>query len=216
MKKIMKTLIGEIAEALNRTVCQGWDRTFLESMHAQLLRLSPPTPRQQEVLHRVLDRCSTVQEERHAEWALVYETKHKEEALVLAHYHVKKSYFHEIAKTIIEGEVPQRRKFMRMLNNKYSQKVWSIYNTPPRLAVGTHVKARASFNRYSHVESVVKMDYERERAAVIRFEKYGAFIVGTERYVHSAARGAKRYRLLPPGTSIVFITEERFLKIMRR
>ncbi len=215
MKRIMKTLIGDIAEALNRTVCQGWDRTFLESMHSQLMRLSPPTPRQQEVLYRVLDRCGALQEDKHAEWALVYETEYKAQALALAHYHARKSYFQQIARTILHGEVPQRRKFMRMLNNKYSQKIWCIYNTPPRLETGTHVKPRAAFNRYSHVESVVKADYERERSAVTRFEKYGAFIVGTEKYVYSAARGGKRYRLLPPGTSIVFITEERFLKIMR-
>ena len=55
-------------------------------------------------------------------------------------------------------------------------------------------------------------DYESERKAVERFIKDGAFIVGVENYIFSAARGAKRYKLLAPGSRHLFIVEERFLK----
>jgi hypothetical protein len=62
------------------------------------------------------------------------------------------------------------------------------------------------------VETSFLGDYEEERRSVERFIKDGAFIVGVEKYVISAARGAKRYRLLSPGSRHVFLVEERFLK----
>lgn len=213
----MKNLLHDINDALSRTVCQGWDRNFLQAMHARLVELNPPTPRQEEVIHRVIDRCGESQEARHIEWAHEYKSEHKKSAIILAHYHVRKSYFNDIAEIILANEIPTRRKFMRMLNNKYSQKIIREYHKEPRLALGAHVGPRASFNGYAHVVSrfSANWNYEHERAAVARFEKYGAFVVGTEEYVHSPARGAKRYRLLAPGTVHVFIVEERFLKIMK-
>jgi hypothetical protein len=41
---------------------------------------------------------------------------------------------------------------------------------------------------------------------------HGGFIVGIEEYILSAAKGSKRYRILPPGKPHYIIVEERFLK----
>jgi len=208
----METFIARINATLTRAVCQGWDRSFLHSILAQLEDGIELTARQREALYRVLDRCADSEEDKHEEWVPLYRTKYQATAVIMAHYHVKEHYFQEIAKTVLEGQVPPRRKFLRMYNNKYSQKVVREYEKDPRLPMGTHVVPRTNFNGFRNVEMNFADDYTRERYTIRRFCKYGAFIVGVEKYVHSAARGAKRYRLLAPGCRHVFVVEERFLK----
>ena len=61
----------------------------------------------------------------------------------------------------------------------------------PRLPLGTHVVPRSNFNAFRHVEMNFADDYTLERHTVHRFRRDGAFIVGVEKYVHSAARGAR-------------------------
>ena len=208
----METFTTRINATLARAVCQGWDRTFLRSILAQLEDNIGLTARQRETLYRVLDRCADVEEDKHEEWVPLYRTKYQATAVIMAHYHVKEHYFQEIAKTVLEGQVPPRRKFLRMYNNKYSQKVVREYEKEARLPLGTHVMPRSNFNAFRHVEMNFADDYTLERHTVHRFRRDGAFIVGVEKYVHSAARGAKRYRLLAPGCRHVFVVEERFLK----
>ena len=208
----MEAFTTRINTTLARAVCQGWDRSFLHSILAQLEDGIGLTGRQQETLCRVLDRCAETEENKHEEWAPLYRTKYQATGLIMAHYHAKEHYFQEVAKTVLEGQVPPRRKFLRMYNNKYSQKVVREYEKEPRLAMGTHVVPRTNFNGFRHVETNFAEDYTMERHTIYRFRKDGAFIVGVEKYVYSPARGAKRYRLLAPGCRHVFVVEERFLK----
>ena len=208
----MSELATHINETLSRSICQGWDRTFLQSILGQLEDKAPLTTRQKETVHQVLQRNTAVEEARHQEWAPVFRNKYQETAMVIAHYHVKQHYFYETSKCILNGDIPSRKKYLRMHNNKYSQKVMREFEKEPRLEMGTHVKPRSAFNSFKNVEMHTGGEYEGERETLARFAKHGAFIVGVEKYVTSAARGAKRYRLLAPGRTHIFIVEERFLK----
>tara|TARA_Y100001938_G_scaffold144485_1_gene219120 strand:+ start:257 stop:889 length:633 start_codon:yes stop_codon:yes gene_type:complete len=208
----MNDLVENIHETLSRSVCQGWDRSFLTSILGQLEDKAPLTGKQTETLHKILHRNSANEESRHQEWAPTFRNEYQETALVLAHYHVKQHYFYEISKAILNGEIPCRKKYLRMHNNKYSQKVLREFKKEPRLEMGTHVKPRSAFNSFKNVEMHNGGEYESERDTLARFAKHGAFVVGVEKYVTSAARGAKRYRLLAPGRTHIFIVEERFLK----
>ncbi|HBZ40091.1 MAG TPA: hypothetical protein DEO59_17050 [Balneola sp.] len=201
-----------IEETLARSVCQGWDREFLTSILGKLEDSSVLSQRQKITLHQVLARATVEEESKHLKWSPEFRHKYQEAALVLAHYHIKQRYFDDIASIILGGGVPLRRKYMRMHNNKYSQKIMREFDREPRIALGTHVLPRSGFNKFKHVETSFLGDYEEERRSVERFIKDGAFIVGVEKYVISAARGAKRYRLLSPGSRHVFLVEERFLK----
>ena len=208
----MKKHVNSIHKTLSRSVCQGWDRSFLNSILAQIEDNVELSKRQLDALHKVLNRNTAEHEEKHKTWEPIYMEKYRADAVVLANYHAKHAYFNEEAKIILDDRIPVRKKYMRMHNNKYSQKVLAESQREPRLSLGTHVKPRSSFNKYKNVDMGFLGDYESERHAVERFMKDGAFIVGVEKYVFSAARGAKRYKLLAPGSRHLFIVEERFLK----
>jgi hypothetical protein len=208
----MDATIQSIEESLVRTVCQGWDFDYLTSILGKLFDGGTLTAKQKITLNQVLARTTAEEEVKHQKWAPIFREKYQEAGIVLAHYHAKQHYFDDVAYIILGGGVPLKRKYMRMHNNKYSQKVMREYEREPRLPLGTHVLPRSTFNKFKHTETSYLGDYENQRRAIERFIKDGAFIVGVEKYIISAARGAKRYRLLSPGFRYVFWVEERFLK----
>jgi hypothetical protein len=208
----MSNLKHKINEILKRTICQGWDRNFLTSVQGKIENGERLSKRQREVLTGIVDKCSIEQEKKHIEWGAVYNAKYKASALILAVYHITERYYNDIAQSIMNNVVPPKRKFLRMFNNKYSQKVLLEYHKEPRLKLGEHVLPRASLNSYKNVETHHINDYQVSRDIVERFMKYGGFIVGIEKYILSAAKGSKRYKLIAPGKMHVFIVEERFLK----
>ena len=135
-------------------------------------------------------------------------------AIVLATYHSRQPYYKPMAKHILNGGVPERDKFLRMYNNKYSKKVLSECAKDPKYSAGDYVSARASFNAYKNVE--MDIDYSTRSLAIGRFIKRGGFIVKIEKAIYSHAKGAKRYTILPVGEIKTFIVEERFLKLGRK
>lgn len=208
----MTTLANRINATLSRSLCQGWDRQFLLSIQGKLEAAKTISKRQHEVLAQILDKCSDSNEKKHAEWGHTYYAKYKGDAMVLAHYHITQRYYSDISSVIMDGGVPSKHKFKRMYNNKYSQKVLIEYTKNPRLPLGEYVLARSNCNSYKNIESHHISDYGSARDCVERFMKKGGFIVGVEEHIHSAAKGAKRYRILPPGKPHYIIIEERFLK----
>jgi hypothetical protein len=208
----MTTLADKINATLSRSLCQGWDRNFLVSIQGKLEAGKTISKRQHEVLAQILDKCSDSNEEKHIDWGHVYRIKYQTDAVVLAYYHITHRYYNDISSVILDGDVPSQHKFKRMYNNKYSQKVLAEYNKDPRLPLGEYVLARSSCNSYKNIQTHHINDYSGARDCVKRFMKDGGFIVGVEKYIHSAAKGAKRYRILPPGKPHYIIIEERFLK----
>ena len=119
-----------------------------------------------------------------------------------------------MAKHILGGGVPEREKFLRMYNNKYSKKVLAECAKDPKYSAGEYVSPRSNFNAYKNVE--MDIDYSTKSAAIGRFIKRGGFIIKIEKAIYSHAKGAKRYNILPVGEIKTFIVEERFLKLGRK
>jgi|15BtaG_2_1085339.scaffolds.fasta_scaffold08569_4 hypothetical protein len=208
----MNSLSDKINTTLMRSLCQGWDRTFLVSIQGKLENGATVSKRQMEVLSQIFDKCSEINQKKHEEWGEVYHSRYNKEAPALANYHITQRYYCDIAEVILEGGVPAKRKFMRMYENKYSQKVLKQHAKPARLPLGEYVKPRSNTNSYNNVESYHITEYAVARDCVERFMSHGGFIVGIEEYILSAAKGSKRYRILPPGKPHYIIVEERFLK----
>ena len=117
-----------------------------------------------------------------------------------------------MAVDIIAGKVPQRKKFLRMYENKYSKKVLAQAQTTPRYKTGDYVVARASLDSYKHIEFEGDMLWSTQNNITQNFKKRGGFIVEIHQEIHSAAKGAKRYRILPIGAAHSITIEERYLK----
>ena len=208
----MKT---EIEETLLRPVCGGWDRGFLESVLEQISKGKTLSAKQKNTLVKILERNDEVSQVVHDNWSTEYEKDHKIDAKVLAEYHTLQPYYREMARDILNDRVPERVKFLRMFNNKYSRKVIVEYEKTPKYSMGDFISPRASFIGFKNAEAESSFTYPSARKSVERFSRTGGFIIEIKKEIYSHAKGAKRYRILPIGETIPLIIEERFIKLNR-
>ena len=125
-------MTAEIKQTLLRTVCGGWDRNFLESVLEQISKGRELSVKQKDILAKVLGRNGEANQVIHDNWSTEYEKGYKTHAKVLAEYHSLQPYYREMAKDILNDHVPERVKFLRMFNNKYSKKIINEYQKEPK------------------------------------------------------------------------------------
>jgi|TARA_R110000824_G_scaffold6070_6_gene27939 hypothetical protein len=208
-------MTAEIKQTLLRTVCGGWDRNFLESVLEQISKGRELSVKQKDILAKVLGRNGEANQVIHDNWSTEYEKGYKTHAKVLAEYHSLQPYYREMAKDILNDHVPERVKFLRMFNNKYSKKIITEYQKEPKYSAGDFVSPRASFVGFKNAEAARSFAHPAVRKAVERFMRTGGFIIEIKKEIYSHAKGAKRYRILPIGETIPLIVEERFIKLNR-
>mgnify|MGYP001334458194 CR=1 FL=1 len=212
----MKSYEKTILETLNRDVCGGWDRGFLESILEQLSKGRDLTAKQKQTLGKVLARNTQEQQKVHDQWESVYRQEYQAAAIVLAEYHSRQPYYRPMAADILNNKVPQRAKFLRMYNNKYSHKVLTEHNKEAKYSTSDHVCARSTFNAYKHVELNADIPWSNKASSIDRFKCHGGFIIEIKKGIYSHAKGSKRYKILPIGATIPLIIEERHLKLARK
>jgi hypothetical protein len=208
----MKNVKEKIEAALSRSVCGAWDRGFLESILEQHAKGRTLSIKQKQTLGKVLARNDDEAQKGHDNWSNVYEREYKREAHILAAYHTRQPYYKPMSADILADKVPERGKFLRMYDNKYSKKVIAQHGMAPKYEVGSYLIPRAGFSTYKDVEFPSDMVWSSQNKVVQNFSKRGGFVVEVCEDIHSAAKGAKRYKLLPIGETISIIVEERHLK----
>lgn len=213
-------LTKQIEASLSLPVCNGWDRGFLESIMQQLGRGRSLSTKQNSMLTQVLERNTPEQQKEHDAWGDTYREKYREKATVLAEYYSRQSYYREMAHTILSNEVPERSRFMRMIENKYAKKVLAEYEATPKYELGSLVTGRANFDQYAVDYGTPKgqreLPWPHRKVCVENFLRRGALIIEVDNKIFSAAKGAKRYKVLPIGSPTPFFVEERFIKIKRK
>ena len=214
----MDNLTNQIDETLHRSICTGWDRAFLESIQAQVERGKILTSKQKTVLGRVLSQ-NTEEDEKYLEgWKEEYFLKFQKEAKIVSPYHMNHPYYTDMATDILKDKVPRRKQFIKMINNKYTQKVLREYHKSPRFKPGSYVKRKTNFDRVNMSFSKTCdpsdkfLSWDHKRHTFLNFMKKGALIIAVDDEIHSAAKGAKRYKLLGIGDTLPFYVEERYLK----
>ena len=206
----------QIKQTLSRTICTGWDRGFLESILGQLSKGAELSSKQKQTLEKVMERNNEESQAAHESWAETYLENHVSEARILATYYLHTGYWTNMAKSILENEVPEYHAYKKMSTNKYAQKVLEESARPPKYPVGSYLMPRASFDSYKHCERDPSLSWAVANESIECFKSRGGFVIEVYEHVKSAAAGAKRYKLLPIGHTTPLIVEERFLKISRR
>ncbi len=204
-----------IEATLSRTVCGGWDRGFLESVLEQVNKGKTLSTKQKNTLTKILERNDEVNQALHDNWSDEYKNDFMAHAKVLAQYHTRQPYYREMAKDILNDHVPERKRFLRMFNNKYSKKVIAEYEKVPKYSTGDFVSPRASFVGFKNAEAQSSIAHPAVRKSVERFTRTGGFIIEIKKEILTHAKGAKRYRILPVGETTPLIVEERFIKLNR-
>ncbi len=214
----METVVQEIKNSLSLPICYGWDREFLVSILGQVERGRKLSAKQETFLATVLERNSPAAQKQHEVWSDTYNNEYVDDAIVLAKYYKTTGYFKSMVETILAGQVPDRKSFLKMYNNKYATKVLSTHRMKPRYNVGDYIFPRASF---TSTKAVFEDGLRREiswtvtDSSVKRFQSKGGLIIEHYDVILSAANGAKTYKILPIGSTIPFIVEERFIKSKR-
>jgi len=212
----MSVTVSEIEEVLSRSVCGGWDRGFLESILSQLSKGRRLSAKQQQIAIEILQRNTPDSQLQHESWRAVYESEYKINAKILASYHRRQPYYMPMSSDILAGKIPERSKFLRMYENKYSTRVLAQAHAPPKYEKGAYLIVRARFDSHKNIEIESDLPWTKQKEVTAAFIARGGFVMHVCENIYSPAVGAKRYKLLPIGQTIPLIVEERFLKISRR
>ena len=172
----MKDMKAQIESSLSRSVCGGWDRTFLESILEQIGKGRSLSMKQKQTLGKVLARNNKEAQAIHDSWSDVYEKEYKSNARVLASYHMHQPYYKPMAKDILAGRIPERGKFLRMYDNKYSKKVIVQHEATPKYDVGDYVHARANCDT-RHINLEHDALWSQQNKIVQSFRKRGGFVI---------------------------------------
>jgi len=200
-------LAGEFGTILkvvlaNESLSEG-DRSFANSLKSQYVRYKNLSEKQQAALVSMFQRYSPEGQKKASEWKDNYNTNHKREAEIAAHYYLSNPpYFGDLANRILEEEgfVPSLRQFNKITKNKFAAKVIESTLADPKFNVGDVVELRASAPYHLKMKNDIK----------------GFIIESNSKSVTNAARGSKNYLVLPIGAPTPIHIEERFMKRVKK
>ena len=198
--------------------CDQWSQGFVDSIVEQIGLGRHISPRQMNVVERILRENSPEAQLALANWHEEYETKYKKIGIQVASYYQAQGggYYGNVSAPVLSGKVPDRRAFLKMINNKYAKKVLSELGRKPRFGIDTHIIPNSKFlTGYSATNRMIctrtgQLPHKEIRQS---FKARGGVILGVDDKIVSAAKGAKRYLVLPFGAAEVYLVEERFLKV---
>ena len=198
--------------------CSQWAAGFADSIRDQIKRGRTLSERQKATCRMILKENSKEANRELANWASEYEMHHKKKAKQIATYYSVQSggYFRDLVKTILADEVPPRGKYLKMRNNKYAKKVLAEIERTPRFSTEDHIIPNSKFQEVYSFNAAM-MSCRNDNGYVSGSEKRnfrtrGGIIIDVDDKIHSAAKGAKRYLVLPFGSAETYWVEERFLK----
>ena len=199
--------------------CSQWAAGFADSIREQISKGRTLSDRQKVVCIKILKENNKEAQKSLANWETEYNTHHKKKATQLAIYYKSQAggYYGDVVKDILEGKVPVRGKYLKMRNNKYAKKVLAELERKPRFGTDDHIIPNSKFlSGYSFNSSMMQtvggetyVEGDEKR----NFKARGGVIIGIDDKIVSAAKGSKRYIVLPFGSIKTYFVEERFLKI---
>ena len=152
--------------------------------------------RQIQILEKIEGRYSEAAIARRANWAALYGEEERRLMWIAASYYAANPpYYGDLANKVLTDPdfIPTEKQFRSMTTNKYALKVIAETDTEPKYEIGQQIMGRAS----------APHGFRNKRGFVMQ--------VGGEP-VTSAARGAKRYLILPVGSPVPILVEERYIK----
>ena len=191
-------LIEDIRSVITRSEANSWDRGFLESIEQQVTRGKTLSPRQVETFEKIKARNTPEAVGLRKDWAATYRAEHAQTAKVVAAYYAKTGYYLDMSRLILSDDdyVPPMVAYLKMTDNDYAKKVIAAWEATPQYPLGTPVILRRG-----------KIDPRWPR---------GGIVISTTEPVISAAKGAKRYKVLPFGMPEPILVEERDIKALKQ
>lgn len=198
--------------------CSQWAQGFADSICEQITKGRTLSDRQKVVCYKILKENNEEAQESLANWHEEYNTKFKSLGYKISSYYQAQGggYYGNVSAPVLDGKVPERRAFLKMINNKYAKKVIAEIERKPRFSTDDHIIPNSKFlTGYSATNRMIctrsgQLPYKEIRES---FKARGGIILGVDEKIVSAAKGSKRYLVLPFGATEVYLVEERYLKI---
>jgi hypothetical protein len=212
--KTNKQIADALGKLADNPLVSQWTRDFSKSICEQIEKGKTLSVRQREIAMKIIDENSEEDLKAESNWHGEYLEKHKDTAEKVASYYINTNYYNGLARTILKGEIPNRRQYLKMVGNKYAKKVLSELEREPRFQPGELVIPNSKFSYgINQIDSSCESRYVTvpERRHIV--EK-GGMIISISKKIKSAAKGSKRYLVLPIGLNQTYYIEERFLKKM--
>jgi len=198
--------------------CSQWADGFADSIRDQITKGRTLSDRQKATCHKILKENSKEANRELANWESEYNMHHKKKAIQIATYYKAQTggYFGALVASILADQVPPRGKYLKMRNNKYAKKVLAEIERKPRFSTEDHIEPNSKFQTgYSFKHPMMSGrngDTYVTGDEKSNFKARGGIIIDIDDKIHSAAKGAKRYLVLPFGSANTYWVEERFLK----
>ena len=220
----MNITIQTLKDASENAVKMGRlrDASVLDDMQRSIKVYGRLTERQIRYAQTLIDKNSSEailkELERDAGWGRELESNQelREKGKVIARYYIKTGYYRDIATdtlAFLSGQSstpPRRQGFMRMVVNKYADKVWESYKSPPKWKVGDLVTIRKSCKgELPYVNGIARTPWQAENSNLPCIYDLSYMIVAVDSkpiaqaYTYSKTAGGTRYyKLLPVGMSV--------------
>jgi len=193
-----------------RTEAASYANGYSESLINQVKADRRLSERQMEILRKIEAEHDDEAITERAKWVEGYKNDPtlRADAIVVAHYYKTTGYFGSTADAVLNEEqfVPTYSQYNKMVKNKYSQKVLAAHNDKPKYEKGQLVTFR----------SATPTGQRRCGDGYIKLNVPMMVIASDAAPVTSAARGAKKYKLLPIGKAETLIVEERYIMKARK
>ena len=165
--------------------------SFVSSLAAGFKKYGGVTQKQYEAFCEI-EGSYLHNESKHSEWALQYNDKHREIAHICALY-----YYGDLSYRLLYDSnfIPTEKQYKSLTENKYSLKVLESHYAVPKYKVNDYVSLR------------------KNNPTRIR-ENTNLFVVVqvSPEPVTTAAKGTKKYKILPLDNKETYVVEERWLK----
>ena len=189
-----------IREILSSTELTDRDRNFVESLKSGLARFGNLSDRQQYALGKVAERYTAEGIAKRSVWLEQYNGEKRNLARIAAEYYAANPpYYGDLAHKILNEDdfVPSEKQYKALVENKYATKVVAAVLAEAKYPVNTLIEGRASCSR------------------AMRGKK--AFVLKVDAApVVNAAKGVKRYLVLPIGEASPILVEEREIKAVKK
>jgi hypothetical protein len=190
------TILGRIENILKFPFIYESTRQFLTSVYEQYNKNGNLTETQLKSVKKIEEKYSLETVVAYEDWKKRYNEEKRNTAKICAHYYkANPPYFAELGRKILQNLdfVPTEKQYRSMCENNFAKKVIRETLSEPKFEVGQLVKGR-------------------KNAPLSIADRFFSVIEIGVAPVTSAAKGAKKYTLLPLGNTKIVECEERFLK----
>ena len=189
-----------IKEILANPNISDRDRSFVESLKAGIARFGQLSDRQEHALGKVAERYTAEGIANRTAWLETYDADKRSRARVAAEYYrANPPYYGDLATKVLDDDdfIPTEKQYKALTENKYAAKVIAAAVADAKYPVNTLVEGRASCGR----------NMRGKKAFVLKVNAAP---------ITNAAKGVKKYLVLPVGEATPIVVEEREIKVVKK